>query len=88
MSQAFSKCDANVGQCSTIGTSTEVRLGLPDNDRGLSFDRKRWWRPGPDDEQFYSPCPVPYVATVVLLAGFFGRAAPPKGLGVPYGKEQ
>jgi len=31
---------------------------------------------------------LPYVATVVLLAGFFGRAVPPKALGVPYVKER
>ena len=30
---------------------------------------------------------LPYVATVVLLAGFFGRAVPPKASGVPYVKE-
>jgi len=31
---------------------------------------------------------LPYVATVVLLAGFFGRAIPPKALGTPYVKER
>lgn len=31
---------------------------------------------------------LPYVATVVLLAGFFGRAVPPRALGVPYRKER
>ncbi|MDH3669179.1 MAG: ABC transporter permease [Paracoccaceae bacterium] len=31
---------------------------------------------------------LPYIATVVLLAGFFGRAVPPKALGVPYRKER
>lgn len=31
---------------------------------------------------------LPYVATVVLLAGFFGRAVPPKALGSPYVKER
>jgi simple sugar transport system permease protein len=31
---------------------------------------------------------LPYVATVVLLAGFFGRAVPPKASGVPYVKER
>ncbi|MEO1460381.1 MAG: ABC transporter permease [Pseudomonadota bacterium] len=31
---------------------------------------------------------LPYVATVVLLAGFFGRAIPPRALGVPYRKER
>ncbi len=31
---------------------------------------------------------LPYVATVVLLAGFFGRAVPPAALGVPYRKER
>jgi general nucleoside transport system permease protein len=31
---------------------------------------------------------LPYVATVVLLAGFFGRAVPPKALGTPYVKER
>lgn len=29
---------------------------------------------------------LPYVLTVVLLAGFIGRATPPKALGVPYSK--
>lgn len=31
---------------------------------------------------------APYVATVVLLAGFFGRAVPPRALGTPYVKER
>jgi simple sugar transport system permease protein len=31
---------------------------------------------------------LPYVLTVVLLAGFFGRARAPKALGVPYVKER
>lgn len=31
---------------------------------------------------------LPYVATVVLLVGFFGRAIPPKALGTPYVKER
>ena len=31
---------------------------------------------------------LPYVATVVLLAGFFGRAIAPRALGTPYVKER
>jgi general nucleoside transport system permease protein len=31
---------------------------------------------------------LPYVLTVVLLAGFIGRAYAPKALGVPYVKER
>ncbi len=31
---------------------------------------------------------LPYVATVILLAGFFGKAMPPRALGVPYRKER
>ena len=31
---------------------------------------------------------APYVLTVILLAGFFGRAIPPRALGVPYVKER
>ena len=31
---------------------------------------------------------LPYVATVVLLAGFFGKAMPPRALGTPYVKER
>lgn len=31
---------------------------------------------------------APYVLTVILLAGFFGRAIPPRALGVPYTKER
>lgn len=30
---------------------------------------------------------LPYVFTVILLAGFFGRAIPPRALGIPYVKE-
>ena len=30
---------------------------------------------------------LPYIFTVILLAGFFGRAMPPKALGKPYVKE-
>ncbi len=30
---------------------------------------------------------LPYLLTVVLLAGFIGRAVPPKAVGVPYVKE-
>ena len=31
---------------------------------------------------------LPYVATVILLAGFFGKAIPPCALGTPYRKER
>jgi simple sugar transport system permease protein len=31
---------------------------------------------------------LPYVLTVVLLAGFIGRAYAPKALGLPYAKER
>lgn len=31
---------------------------------------------------------LPYVATVILLAGFFGKAIPPRALGTPYRKER
>jgi simple sugar transport system permease protein len=31
---------------------------------------------------------LPYVATVVLLAGFFGKAVPPRALGTPYAKKR
>ena len=31
---------------------------------------------------------LPYVLTVVLLAGFIGRAVPPKAIGLPYVKER
>lgn len=31
---------------------------------------------------------LPYVMTVVLLAGFFGRSSAPKALGIPYVKER
>jgi simple sugar transport system permease protein len=31
---------------------------------------------------------LPYVLTVVLLAGFIGRAVPPKASGIPYVKER
>lgn len=31
---------------------------------------------------------LPYVATVILLAGFFGRARPPRALGAPHVKER
>lgn len=30
---------------------------------------------------------LPYILTVILLAGFFGRAIPPRALGTPYVKE-
>jgi ABC-type uncharacterized transport system permease subunit len=31
---------------------------------------------------------LPYVMTVVLLAGFVGRAIPPRAAGIPYVKER
>ena len=31
---------------------------------------------------------LPYLVTVILLAGFFGKANPPKALGTPYVKER
>ena len=31
---------------------------------------------------------LPYILTVILLAGFFGRAIPPKAIGQPYIKER
>jgi simple sugar transport system permease protein len=31
---------------------------------------------------------LPYILTVLLLAGFVGRAIPPNALGVPYSKEK
>jgi ABC-type uncharacterized transport system permease subunit len=31
---------------------------------------------------------LPYVATVILLVGFFGKAIPPRALGTPYVKER
>jgi simple sugar transport system permease protein len=31
---------------------------------------------------------LPYILTIVLLAGFFGKAVPPKAGGVPYVKER
>ena len=37
-------------------------------------------------EQFVQA--LPYVLTVVLLAGFVGKAVPPKAGGVPYVKER
>jgi general nucleoside transport system permease protein len=31
---------------------------------------------------------LPYILTVVLLAGFIGKAIPPKAAGMPYVKER
>ncbi len=31
---------------------------------------------------------IPYVLTLVVLAGFIGRSRPPKALGLPYQKER
>jgi len=31
---------------------------------------------------------VPYILTIVVLAGFIGSSRPPKALGIPYQKEQ
>ena len=31
---------------------------------------------------------LPYVLTVILLAGFIGRATAPKSVGIPYLKER
>jgi simple sugar transport system permease protein len=30
---------------------------------------------------------IPYVLTMVVLAGWIGRSTPPKALGIPYVKE-
>jgi len=30
---------------------------------------------------------LPYILTVVILAGFIGKASPPRSVGVPYVKE-
>ena len=31
---------------------------------------------------------IPYVLTLVVLAGFIGRAIPPRAIGTPYVKEK
>jgi len=31
---------------------------------------------------------LPYVLTVILLAGFIGKATPPRAIGTPYIKER
>jgi simple sugar transport system permease protein len=31
---------------------------------------------------------LPYLLTVILLAGFFGKAVAPRALGIPYSKER
>jgi simple sugar transport system permease protein len=31
---------------------------------------------------------LPYLMTVVLLAGFMGKSTAPKALGIPYSKER
>jgi simple sugar transport system permease protein len=31
---------------------------------------------------------VPYVLTIVVLAGFIGSSRPPRALGIPYQKEK
>ena len=31
---------------------------------------------------------LPYLLTVILLAGFIGKASPPRAIGVPYIKER
>jgi len=31
---------------------------------------------------------LPYLLTVILLAGFIGKAVAPKAAGIPYGKER
>jgi simple sugar transport system permease protein len=31
---------------------------------------------------------LPYILTVILLAGFIGKATPPKAAGIPYVKER
>ena len=31
---------------------------------------------------------LPYILTVILLAGFVGRAIPPRASGIPYVKER
>ena len=31
---------------------------------------------------------LPYLLTVILLAGFIGKALPPRSIGVPYIKER
>jgi simple sugar transport system permease protein len=31
---------------------------------------------------------IPYVLTMVVLAGFIGKATPPRAIGTPYDKEK
>ncbi len=31
---------------------------------------------------------LPYVLTVILLAGFIGKSVPPKASGIPYSKDR
>jgi ABC-type uncharacterized transport system permease subunit len=35
---------------------------------------------------FFFSCWAPYIATMIVLAGFIGRARPPAAEGVPYEK--
>ena len=48
----------------------------------------RGWTPGIGEVPVQLVQALPYVLTVVLLAGFIGRAVPPRALGVPYVKER
>ena len=78
------KTRALTGPAIALGVGLLFSIGLPmlDPDGGLSATLNNIVLP----VQFMQA--LPYILTVVILAGFVGRAIPPRAGGEPYVKER
>jgi simple sugar transport system permease protein len=66
-----------LGACFLFGLLDAVALRI----QGVSF-------PGIGQVPVQAIQALPYLLTVILLAGFIGKATPPKAVGVPYVKDR